>query len=150
MNRQIFRYLTVAAIAIAATFTSCQKDDNDKVKVKLLETVTVSSGENVNYESDKFEYDSQNRLTKYSRYNSSGVLLETRTLTYNGNDLVNAVFNSAQLHEYTKSGNTITAILSSDVTQTWDLNNDGQLIKYVGEIVVILKFLITSIRTETL
>ncbi|MCL2074654.1 MAG: hypothetical protein FWH18_12080, partial [Marinilabiliaceae bacterium] len=88
-----------------------------------------------NYESGKFEYDSQNRLTKYSRYNSSGELLETRTLTYSGNDLVKTVFNSAQLHEYTKSGNKITAILSSDVTQTWDLNNDGQLIKYVGEIV---------------
>ena len=75
MNRQIFIYLTVAAIAVTAAFTSCQKDDN--IKVKLLETVTASNGEY-----GKFEYDSQNRLTKYSRYNSSGELFETRTLTY--------------------------------------------------------------------
>ena len=130
MNRQILKCLTVVAIAVAATLTSCQKDDNDNVKVKLLETLTGPYGA-----FDKFEYDSQNRLSKYTRYNSGGELLETRALTYSGNDLVKTEFNSAQLHEYTKSGNKITAILSSDVTQTWDLNNDGQLIKYVGEIV---------------
>ena len=128
MNRQIFIYLTSAAIAIAAAFTSCQKDHN--VKVKLLETLTEPYGAY-----GKFEYDSQNRLTKYSRYNSSGELLETRTLTYSGNDLVKAVFNSASFHEYTKIGNKITAIYSSDDTQTWDLNSDGLLAKSVLEIV---------------
>ena len=128
MNRQIFIYLTVAAIAVTAAFTSCQKDDN--IKVKLLETVTASNGEY-----GKFEYDSQNRLTKYSRYNSSGELLETRTLTYSGNDLVKAVFNSAVVYEYTKSGNKITAIYSSDGAQTWDLNSDGQLVKSALEII---------------
>ena len=81
MNRQILTNLTVAAIAIAVAFTSCQKDDNDKVK--LLETVTEPYGWY-----HKFEYDNQNRLTKYSRYDSDGVLLEMRTHTYSGNDLV--------------------------------------------------------------
>ena len=128
MNRQIFRYLTVATIAIAVAFTSCQKDDNDKTK--LLETVTYPSGEYY-----KYEYDSQNRITKWSRYNNSGELIQTSTLTYSGNDLVKEVYNSAILYEYTKSGNKITSILSSDVVQTWDLNSDGQLVKYVGEIV---------------
>ena len=127
MNRQIFINLTVAVIAIMAAFASCQKDDNDKVK--LLETVTEPNGQ---YR--KFEYDSQNRLTKYLRYNSSGELLETRTLTYSGNDLVKAEFNSATLHEYTKSGNKITAIHPGVGTQTWDLNSNGQLVKYVSEI----------------
>jgi YD repeat-containing protein len=126
MNRQIFNNLTVVAIAIAiaVVFTSCQKDDNDKVK--LLETVTEPYGQ---YR--KFEYDSHNRLTKYLKYDSSGELLETRTLTYSGNDLVKVMFNSTVICEYTKSGNKITAIPG---TQTWDLNSDGQLVKYVGEI----------------
>ena len=95
MNRQIFKCLTVVAIAVAATLTSCQKDDNDNVKVKLLETLTGPYGAY-----DRFEYDSQNRLSKYTRYNSGGELLETRTLTYSGNDLVKTEFNSALLHEY--------------------------------------------------
>ena len=96
MNRQIFINLIIAVIAIMVAFTSCQKDDNDKVK--LLESVTEPYGQY-----HKFEYDSQNRLTKYLRYNSSSELLETRTLTYSGNDLVKAEFNSATLHEYTKA-----------------------------------------------
>ena len=128
MNRQVFIYLTLAAITIAAVFTSCQKDDN--VKVKLLETVTYPYG---SY--DKFKYDIQNRLTIYSRYDSSGELLETRTLTYSGNDLANSVFNSAFLYEYTKSGNIITSIINSENTHMWDLNSDRQLVKYVGKIV---------------
>ena len=123
MNRQILTNLTVAAIAIAVAFTSCQKDDNDKVK--LLETITEPYGW---YR--KFEYDSQNRLTKYSRYSSSGELLETRTHTYSGNDLVRITLNSALSYEYTKSGNKITTY----GPQTWDLNSDGQLVKYVAEI----------------
>ena len=126
MNRQIFINLTVAAIAIAVAFTSCQKDDNDNCKVKLLETVTEPYGW---YR--KFEYDSQNRLTKYLRYNSSGELLETRTHTYSSNDLVKIMSNSTVIYEYTKSGNKITA---TPGTQTWDLNSDGKLVKYVMEI----------------
>jgi len=126
MNRQTFINLTVAAIVITVAFSSCQKDDNDNGKIKLLETITQPNGEY-----GKYEYDSQNRLTKYSRYNRSSVLLETRTLTYSGNDLVKAVFNSSTIFEYTKSGNKIT-VINSSVTQTWDLNSDGQLVKYVG------------------
>jgi YD repeat-containing protein len=122
MNRQIFTNLRVAAIAIVIAFTSCQKDDNDKTK--LLEIVIEPYGQ---YR--KFEYDSQNRLTKYLKYNSSDELLESRTLTYNGNDLVKAVFNSASSYEYTKSGNTITTSF-----QTWNLNSEGQLVKFVLEI----------------
>ena len=123
MNRQFFIYLTVAAIAIAAVFTSCKKDDN--VKVKLLETVTSPYGDY-----DKFEYDSQYRLTKCLRYNRNGELLETRTHAYSGNDLVRITLNSALSYEYTKSGNKITTY----GPQTWDLNSDGQLVKYVAEI----------------
>jgi len=126
MNRKNFKNLSVVAIVIAVAFSSCQKDDNDNCKVKLLETVTEPYGQ---YR--KFEYDSQNRLTKYFKYNNSGELLETRTLTYSGNDLMKAEFNSTVIYEYTKSGNKITAIPG---TQTWDLNSDGQLVKYVMEI----------------
>ena len=129
MNRQIFINLTVAAIAIVVAFTSCQKDDSDNGKVKLLETVTEP-----NSWYHKFEYDSQNRLTKYSRYDSSGELLDTKTLAYSGNDLVKVMYNSSVItviYEYTKSGNKITAIPG---TQTWDLNSDGQLVKYAMEI----------------
>ena len=119
MNKKNFISLTVAAISIAVAFTSCQKDDNGKIK--LLETVTEPYGQY-----HKYEYDSQNRITQYSKYNSSGELLETRTLTYSGNDLVTVVFNSATLYEFTKSGNKIT----SYGPQTWDLNSNGQLVKY--------------------
>jgi len=128
MNKQIFIYLTVAAITVAATFTSCNKDDYDKVK--LLETVTYPYGEYY-----KYEYDSQNRITKWSRYNSSGELIQTSTLTYSGNDLVQAVYNSNVIFEYTKSGNKITSTYSGDDSQTWDLNSEGQLVKYVAKIV---------------
>jgi len=124
MNRHFFINLTVAAMVIAVAFTSCQKDDNDKVK--LLETVKEPYGQY-----HKFEYDSQNRLAKYSKYNSDGELLETRTHTYSGNDLVKVMFNSTVIFEYTKSGNKITA---TPGTQTWDLNSDGQLVKYEMEI----------------
>ena len=127
MDRKIFTNLTVAAIAIAVAFTSCQKDDNGKVK--FLETVTEPYGQ---YR--KFEYDSQNRLTKYSTYNSNGVLLATRTLAYSDNDLVIVVFDSVVFYEFTKSGNKITATNPYAGTQTWDLNSGGQLVKYVAEI----------------
>ena len=123
MNRQIFINLTVATIAIGVAFTSCQKDDNDPIK--LLETVTNPSGEY-----GKYEYDSQNRLTKYSRYNGSGELLETRTHTYIGNDLDKVMYSSSEItviYKYTKIGNHITAIPG---TQSWDLNSDGHLVKY--------------------
>jgi len=123
MSRQIFIYLTVVAIAVAAAFTSCQKDDN--FRVKLLETITGPYGDY-----DKFEYDNQNRLTKYSKYDRNGELLETRTLIYSGNDLVKVGFNSDELYDFTKSGNKITTY----GPQTWDLNSNGQLSKYVAEI----------------
>ena len=91
----------------------------------MLETITGPYGDY-----DKFEYDNQNRLTKYSKYDRNGELLETRTLIYSGNDLVKVGFNSDELYDFTKSGNKITTY----GPQTWDLNSNGQLSKYVAEI----------------
>ena len=131
MNRHIFIYFTVAAITVAATYTSCQKDDNDNVKVKLLETMTYPDGSYY-----KYEYDSQHRIMKWSRYYSNSEFSEF-TITYSGNVLTKMTFSpSNHSYEFAKDGNKITneeTIGSTVYTRTIYLNSDGLLEKEIYE-----------------
>ena len=99
MKRVVFNYLV---IAVFATFTSCDKnDDKSSGEVRLLETITESNG---NF--TKFEYDKQNRITKLSLYRN-GNLTRSQTLTYSGNNLVKVEEEDNSIHEFVKKGNTI-------------------------------------------
>lgn len=121
--------LVVAAIAIAAAFTSCQKDDNDKVK--LLETMTYPDGGYY-----KFEYDSQNRIRKWSQYYANGNFSESM-ITYIGDELTKLTFPPSNYsYEFAKDGNKITVeekMKNTDYTRTIYLNSDGLLEKEVNE-----------------
>ena len=128
MNRQIFINLTVAAIVIVVAFTSCKKDDN--TKVKLLETITYPDGSYY-----KYEYDSQNRITKWSRYYASGEISEF-TITYSGIELTKMTLPSNWSYEFAKDGNKITIeekIGSNVYTRTFYLNSSGLLEKLIYE-----------------
>jgi len=91
---------------------------------------------------NKYEYDSQNRITKISWFDKANgdFYNTTKTFFYNGNDLVKTV-EKGQWHddvtiEYVKNGNKIN--ISEDhgndniFTYTLDLNDDGYPIKYTG------------------
>jgi YD repeat-containing protein len=130
MNRQIFRYLTVAAIAVATTFTSCQKDENDNVKVKLLETMAYPDGGYY-----KFEYDNQNRITKWTQHYSNGGFSDC-TITYSGAELTKMTLSSDWSYEFAKDENKINVeetMRSTGYTRTIYLNSDGLLEKEVNE-----------------
>ena len=100
MKRIVLNYLV---IAVVATFTSCDKnDDKSSGEVRLLETITESNG---NF--TRFEYDNQNRITKLSLYRN-GNLTRSETLTYSGNNLVKMEEKDNSIHEFVKKGNTIT------------------------------------------
>ena len=127
MKRVVLNYLVIVAFVVSATFTSCQKDDNDNVKVKLLETMTYPDGGYY-----KYEYDSQSRITKWSRYYANGEFSEF-TVTYSGNELTKMTFfPSNHSYEFAKDGNKITneeTIGSTVYTRTFYLNSDGLLEK---------------------
>jgi uncharacterized repeat protein (TIGR02543 family) len=104
-------------------------------KVKLLEKTTLSGG---SY--DILEYDSQNRITKRSYYNSSGILQYSFTFSYTVSELTNLIFDFvvqptlSRTEEFTKVGNKITITLTESsgiYTSTLDLNSDGLPEKYV-------------------
>lgn len=121
MNRQIFKYLAVAAIALSAALTSCKKDNDN---VKLLETMTYLSD---SY--NKYEYDSQKRIAKLSRYLDNGALWVAFTYTYSGAELTKMTSSNWSC-EFVKDGNKIT-VKEFDDTYTLDLNSDGLPEKYV-------------------
>ena len=122
--------LVIAALAVTAAFTSCGKDDDQKVK--LLETITKSDGY-----TEKYEYDQQNRLTKFTvLYDVAPINpIETHEYTYNaGGDLVKREVKTVNpdndfTEEYVKNGNTITITRKTsglqDIIRTLELNSNG-------------------------
>ena len=138
MKRVILNYLVIAAIAVAAVFTSCKKDTETVYTVKLLKTITVccikSDGHDENigkYDKYKFEYDEQNRITKMSEYSFDGDLSYTNAFTYDGDDLVQVLYSHSggfSTSEYTKNGNIITEKCNG-TTYTIELDIDGLPVK---------------------
>ena len=134
MKRVVLNYLVFAAIAISAVCTSCNKE------VQLLETVTYRDGTYEYY--DMYEYDNQNRITKWSRYEKDGKPIRLETISYSGNDFIKVEFETPEIEmntiiEFTKSANKIIVKTNNimnnhdDIgTATWYLNNDGLPIKY--------------------
>jgi len=92
-------------------------------KVKLLETIIISD----RYKHFvKFEYDSQNRITKISNY-TFGNHFWTETLLYSGNDLVSS-WRGSFFQTYTKIGKQIS--FGGDNENRIDLDSEGYPIKY--------------------
>ena len=132
MKRVLF--LLMSVLAVAAAFTSCKKDKENAYTVKLLKTVTYYSNRyEETYNRYKFEYDKQNRIAKISDY-------YTRTITYDGDDLVQVVTTNNDGYigtcQYIKNGNTITFtekyIYNGDNytnTYTIELDSDGLPVK---------------------
>jgi len=124
---------------VFTAFASCNENGNEVVK--LVETITDIDG---NYQ--KFEYDSQNRITKISKYDRDGNLFETKTLTYSGNDLVKyefVVLTSEEWGAYWKEENNSISYTNSGIqiiktsdgckdTYKLNLNNDGYPAKFEG------------------
>ena len=112
---------TIAFVALAG----CKKDNENgsNGKVKLLETLTIIGGETA-----KYEYDSQNRLTKCSVYYKSTIPVQPEDkLIYDGDDLIEYVC-GYETEMYTKSAGKITY---RDVGNSiiLELNSDGTLAK---------------------
>jgi len=120
MNKKFFLPI-VAGLVLTAIFFSCQKDNGDDGnKVKLLETESYSVGGH-----SRYEYDTQNRLTKIYKYSNGGERFYTLTLTYSGDDLVQ--YNDFTI-DFPYSANKMTYSDGSN-TNTFDLNSDGSLAK---------------------
>jgi len=124
MKRVVLNYLVISVISISTALMSCSND-----KVRLLDTVTYSTGNYV-----KYEYDNENRITKTSYYDKEGNLTFSQTFNYIGNDLVK-VDGAGLTIEFSKSENKMTMTVTNNgdsnvETSTMDLNNDGFPTKY--------------------
>ena len=126
MKKFFLSNLIIVAIFIGAVFVSCEKENDEKVK--LLDTV-VENNENNRY--SKFEYDNQNRISKIiSHYD--GKVTRTETFTYSGNELKVAISyvdypEDNRERVYVQNGNTITVKGYDDEKIT--VNNDGYMTK---------------------
>ena len=155
-KRRFAMFVMIVGLFFTAAFTSCNKDDDDdngSDKVKLLEKITFSdSGDYIEY--INFEYDAQDRITKFTWYYYDGDREpvkennETYTLTYNGEDLVKFVLsykrNDGDTYVYTtefkKVGNQITATGTDTRSYdegTYKLNSDGTLDNWTRDGLVI-------------
>ena len=155
MKKIVLNYLVIAALAITATFTSCDEksEKEDPNQIKLLKTITecFRNYDNLDYNSGcydkyKFEYDEQNRITKISCYFSSEDLHYTNTYTYAGDDLIQVLWSHSsgdiETYEYTKDGYIITEKYTRNgVNSTYDfvntyaieLDSDGMPVKRTRE-----------------
>jgi len=125
MNRKFF-FPIVAALVLAAAFLSCNKDNgnNDGNNVKLLHFELDHYGNNTRY-----EYDTQNRITKITGYSSNGgtTPYRTQTLMYGGNNLI-------KFDDYTLTAHSANQLTYSDgrSTHTFELNSDSTLAKVLS------------------
>ena len=82
-NRIKLRKVTVIAACLAATigFASCDKDNASKEDVFLLEEILWLASDGIG--SHIFEYDSHERIIKYSYYYNSDLPYLVNSLIYN-------------------------------------------------------------------
>jgi hypothetical protein len=139
MKITISIYLVTVALAISATFTSCDKNDDDigNNNVLLPKTITNNISRH-SYSRNEYEYDKQNRITKILRYSNHEYFLkeaeldQIQTFTYVGDDFVKVVEERSGFTtvEFSKNGDKINVTRkysSGEVyyTATMDLNNEG-------------------------
>jgi hypothetical protein len=101
--------------------------EKNRKKVKLLETVKNIHSDVAH---DKYEYDSQNRITKLLWYDNDGKLWGSKTFTYDGADLVKVIivksYTNISTEEFTRNGDVITINCSYLYgIQSLHLNSDG-------------------------
>ena len=119
--------ITITCNNFDITITVSQKGTKENgepyVQMKLPETVTYTTG---NY--DKYVYDEQNRIKTIVSYNQEGIIANTETFTYNGNDLVKREAEGLTM-EFTKTETGITIKRSWTngivVISTLDLDSNG-------------------------
>jgi len=94
LNNRLLTYLLIAVFVLSTLFTSCKKNDDDKVQ--LVRTMTIQDAEFP----VTFEYDKKNRITNITTFaklidNTGQVLLTGRftwQFIYNGNDLIKLIY----------------------------------------------------------
>jgi len=119
MKKTVFIYLIIAALSISPASAS-----NEDL-VKLPKTITKSDGSYT-----KFEYDSQNRITKISRHENFVEKTETLTYGVDGSvkDVKEAFFDGEPItYIITKNGNKITLRSSGggEYTNIITIDKDG-------------------------
>ena len=138
-RRKFLKFMAVLFVA-SCILVGCNKDSKDDGVVKLLDTATMTDYGIYT----KYEYDSQNRLTKQLTYDPDGNLVYTYTYIYNGDEIkylwsfVNSPEDNQEI-VYRKTGNTVTFVLeredgcySHSSTTTMTVNKDGYITK--GEV----------------
>ena len=147
MKNRSLNYLVIAAFAISAAFTSCEKnnDDNGKgngtdttgngnEKVQLVKTITWDFNDYSYYQ--EFKYDEKNRLTTVTTHADGQVRIAT--FTYSGDDLVKFIDypDGLCMMDFSKNGNKIgvTTTEGGNIHKsTFELNSDGYPITFKSE-----------------
>ena len=113
----------LAGIIILASFGK-EKEIESQETVFLLEEIQSSDGERSVY-----EYDNQNRITKYTIYDTNGQPYWLSTYTYNAEgDLIEQEDNNFKI-TFTKNGNKITFVDEERGYIEIELNNQGLPVK---------------------
>ena len=127
-----------ALLAVSIIFCGCSKDKDDnngngngEEKVQLLKTMTIGGDYIIEY-----VYDEDDRITAILEY-SNGVLQNTETFTYSGNDLIKVDIHGDDLSfNFSRNGNLITNNEmngGNPRVTTIELNSDGYPIKSEGD-----------------
>lgn len=131
--RKLVLNLVMATLTVLVAFTSCKKNDDDsKVQLHLLETITYSSGNSIRY-----TYDNQSRITKMYMYMGKDLLI-TITVTYSEQDVITLTYNDIANPEnnftgkHIKNGNTVTFYKNEELAHTISLNNEEYPIRIEG------------------
>ncbi|MDR3001610.1 MAG: hypothetical protein LBU89_10125 [Fibromonadaceae bacterium] len=114
------KFATIAATLLMVALAGCKGKTNGSVR--LLESMETD-GQTI-----KFEYDNQNRIVKMYSYEGSE-RVETRTITYNGNDVV-AVEYDVEDHlnmSFKRNGNAI-HVTDFDFWYTITVSDEGYII----------------------
>ena len=132
IKRFNLRSVVVIAVCLAVImiFASCGKEREIKSKeaVFLLEEIQSSNGERSVY-----EYDKQDRITKYTEYGSNGQPNWVGTYTYNAEgDLVEYKDNDIQV-AYAQNGNKITFVDDEGEYTEIELNDQEFPVKSTSE-----------------
>jgi len=114
------------------TVTASAKGYNSKTSAAVeVKTVSAILLEELQYNNLRYvyEYDNQNRITKYTPLDGNGQPKFIETFNYNG-DLVEIVGSNNQKITFTKNGNIITLVYSyNEYVRTIELNAQGLPIK---------------------
>jgi hypothetical protein len=120
-------FFMLASLFSVLVLVGCGDKPQKAGDVKLLESMTTDS------RTVRFEYDDQNRIVKMLHYHD-GILSETQTLTYAGDDLVALEHDVEGWNNmpFNRKGNTISTG-DMHAGYTFTVNKDGHIIKLETE-----------------